>query len=167
MKKRLITEDDVEAAAAKGQRRISAPVAEAIVTPAAWTRAQELGIDISRGPGGSGLKVVRGGEVKLERFTGAGANRNVGLKDVVTAADRSPMGAGFMAWSAADSFPWHLTYDEIDYVLEGVLHITINGEVVEAKPGDVVFIPKGSHIVFGTPSSVRIFYVTHPANWGG
>jgi ethanolamine utilization protein EutQ len=167
VKKRLLTAEHVEAEAAKGRTRLDAPRGEVIVTPAAWSRALELGVTISQGPGGSGVKVVRGDSVKLERFAGAGAQRNVGLKDVVTAADRSPMGAGFMAWSAADSFPWELTYDEVDYVLEGVLHVTIGGEVVEAKAGDVVFIPKGSKIIFGTPSAVRLFYVTHPASWGG
>ena len=77
------------------------------------------------------------------------------------------MGAGFMSWAAADSFEWALTYDEVDYVLEGVLHVVIDGKTIEAKPGDVVFIPKGSRITFGTPSRVRLFYVTHPASWGG
>lgn len=164
-RKRLVTAEQIEAEAAKGRTRVDAPRTECIVTPQAWSRAQELGVTISQGPGGSGVKVVRGESVQLDRFPDAGAGKNVMLKDVVTARDRSPMGAGFMAWSAADSFPWTLTYDEIDYVLEGELHVTIDGDVVKAKAGDVVFIPKGSQIIFGTPSRVRIFYVTHPANW--
>lgn len=167
MKKRLVTVEQVEAAAKAGRTRVEAPRGECIVTPAAWSRAHELGVSIEQGARAGGVKVVRGDAVQLERFAGAGANRDVRLKDVVTAADRSPMGAGFMAWKAADSFPWELTYDEVDYVVEGVLHVTIDGQVHEAKAGDVVFIPKGSKIVFGTPSAVRVFYVTHPASWGG
>jgi ethanolamine utilization protein EutQ len=50
-------------------------------------------------------------------------------------------------------------------VLEGVLHVIIDGRTLEGRPGDVLYIPKGSRIVFGTPSSVRIFYVTYPADW--
>jgi ethanolamine utilization protein EutQ len=168
VKKRLITADDIDAEAKKGTKVVFAPRAEVIVTPAAWSRAHELGVEIDQDAGGAaGVRVVRGGDVQLERFAGAGAGKNVQLKDVITAADRSPMGAGFMAWSAADSFPWELTYDEIDYVLEGELHVTIDGRVVQARAGDVVFIPRGSKIIFGTPSKVRVFYVTHPANWGG
>jgi ethanolamine utilization protein EutQ len=72
-----------------------------------------------------------------------------------------------MAWAAADSFPWTLTYDEVDYVLEGVLQLTVEGRVIEGRPGDVLFIPKGSKVVFGTPSRTRIFYVTYPADWAG
>jgi ethanolamine utilization protein EutQ len=172
--KRLITAEEVDAAHASGQR-LAAPRGEVIVTPAAWSRAQELGvtIDLDAVPGGgsdratdaSGVVVVRGSSVQLGRFADAGPDRNVRLADVVTSKDKSPMTAGFMAWSAADSFPWTLTYDEIDYVLEGVLHITINGKVVEGRPGDVLYIPKGSKILFGTPNRVRIFYVTYPADW--
>lgn len=167
-KKRLLTAEDVQREAKSGRKVLRAPRVEVLVTPAAWSAAHELGVTIDQDvDGAAGVKVVRGAAVKLERFAAAGAGRNVQLKDVVTAADRSPMSAGFMAWSAADSFAWELTYDEVDYVLEGELHVTIDGRVVEAKAGDVVFIPKGSRIIFGTPTSVRLFYVTHPASWAG
>ena len=33
------------------------------------------------------------------------------------------------------------------------------------QSGDVMFIPKGSSIEFGTPSTVRFLYVARPANW--
>ncbi len=55
--------------------------------------------------------------------------------------------------------------NEIDYVLEGVLHLTVGGRVLEGKPGDVLYLPKGSSVTFGTPSRTRIFYVTYPAEW--
>jgi ethanolamine utilization protein EutQ len=184
--KRLITAEDVEAEAAKGRKEIAAPRGVSIVTPAAWSKAQELGITIAldavaeKEPGPSlslpgaarevdpsGVLAVRGRSVQLGRFPDAGANKNVQLKDVITGKDRSPMTAGFMSWSRDDSFPWELTYDEVDYVLEGVLQIGIDGRTVEGRPGDVLFIPKGSKIVFGTPSRVKVFYVTYPANWQG
>jgi ethanolamine utilization protein EutQ len=111
--------------------------------------------------------VVKGGSVQLGQFTGAGPDKHVGLTDVVTGKDRSPMTAGFMSWARIDSFPWTLDYDEIDYVLEGVLQLTIDGRVLEGRPGDVVYIPKGSKVVFGTPSRTKIFYVTYPADWAG
>jgi ethanolamine utilization protein EutQ (cupin superfamily) len=175
--KRLITAEDVDAARAAGQPAVAAPRGEVIVTPAAWSRAQQLGVTIdleaAQQPGGqravdpSGVVLVRGSSVQLGRFADAGPEKNVRLADVISGKDKSPMTAGFMAWSAADSFPWTLNYDEIDYVLEGVLQITTGGRVVEGRPGDVLYIPKGSKILFGTPSRVRIFYVTYPADWAG
>ena len=103
--------------------------------------------------------------MKLARFPGAGPDRNVGLADVITARDGSPMTAGIMSWGRADSFPWSLDYDEVDLVLEGVLQITIDGRMLEGHAGDVFYIPKGSKILFGTPWRTKVFYVTYPADW--
>ena len=33
------------------------------------------------------------------------------------------------------SFPWHLDYDEIEYVIEGELHITLGSQRVVGRPG--------------------------------
>lgn len=112
----------------------------------------------------NGIKHVQGGSVQFGRFDGAGASNAVGLTDVITASDHSPMAAGYMTWSNC-FFPWTLTYDEIDVILEGELHIRSEGKTVVGRPGDVIFIPKSSAIEFGTPSSVRFLYVTYPADW--
>jgi ethanolamine utilization protein EutQ len=151
----------------------------------AWSRASALGLTIDlvgsasapspvaasdagsceRVTDPSGLTLVRGRSVQLGKFTGAGPNKHIGLTDLITSRDGAPMTAGIMSWSRDDSFPWKLDYDEVDLVLEGVLQITINGRTLEGGPGDVFYIPKGSAIVFGTPSRTRVFYVTYPADW--
>jgi ethanolamine utilization protein EutQ len=113
---------------------------------------------------GGGIKHVQGGSVQFGRFEGAGEGTQVGLADVITSSDRSPMAAGYMAWSNC-FFPWTLGYDEIDVVLEGELHIRSEGKTVIGKAGDVIFIPRGSSIEFGTPGKVRFIYVTYPADW--
>lgn len=168
MARKLITAEVVTAAFERGEKRISG----AVVTPDAWSKAQELGVQIDRGGGGadaavdaSGVVVVRGQSVTLAHFAPAGVQKNVQLVDVITRQHGSPMAAGFMSFARADAFEWRLDYDEIDYVLEGVLHITIGGRVVEGKAGDVLYIPKGSAITFGTPTRTKVFYVTHPADW--
>jgi len=112
------------------------------------------------------LKVVRGAGVTMQAFGGDAAARaaNVRLKDVVTSADGSPVAAGYMALDKG-GFPWTLEYDEIDIVLEGELVITRGSELVRGSAGDVIYIPKGSRIEFGTPAGVRFVYVTFPADW--
>lgn len=189
MKKVVINADAVAAEHQAGHHRIVAPRGQVIVTPGAWSLAHELGMVIDQTPGlptsappsppaagpghaervvdPSGVVVVKGRTVQLGHFDGAGEGRDVRLTDLVTAADRSPMTAGIMSWAREDSFPWKLGYDEIDYVLEGVLQITIDGRTLEGKTGDVFYLPKGSSLIFGTPSRVRVFYVTYPANWQG
>ena len=184
-KKRVITEEVVATEFASGRRGIVAPRGKAIITPGAWSKARELGLTFDQSgdeatpaaattdlPGScerlvdpSGVVVVRGRSVRLGRFPGAGPDKNVGLLDLVTGKDGSPMTAGIMGWSRADSFPWALDYDEVDFVLEGALALEIDGRKLDGRPGDVFYIPKGSKVVFGTPSRVRVFYVTYPADW--
>ena len=112
------------------------------------------------------LKVVKMANVQMEQFiegkTTAGTH--VWLKDVVVTQDRSPMGAGFMSLDKGE-MAWTLTYDEIDIVLEGELVITRGSEQVRGKTGDVIYIPKGSSITFGTPNWTRFVYVVFPVNW--
>lgn len=114
--------------------------------------------------GAGGIKLVKGGSVRFGRLDGVEGDCRIGITDVVGAADGSSMGAGFMQWENA-FFPWTLNYDEVDLVLEGELHIRQNGETLVGQPGDLLFIPKGSAIEFGTPSRVRFLYVAWPANW--
>lgn len=187
--KRVITAQIVAAQFEAGCRCIVAPRNLAIITPDAWSKGRELGVtfeqtaareDPAPAPAReaapqqgscervvdpSGLVVVRGRSVRLGNFAAAGANRHVGVADLVTGADGSPMTAGIMSWARDDSFEWTLDYDEIDLVLEGVLQIRIDGRTLEGRPGDVFYIPKGSRIVFGTPGRTRVFYVTYPADW--
>jgi len=112
------------------------------------------------------LKVVRMANVQMEPFLEGKTTpgTNVWLKDVVITQDRSPMGAGYMSLDKGE-MQWTLTYDEIDIVLEGELVITRGSEQVRGKTGDVIYIPKGSSITFGTPSWTRFVYVVFPVNW--
>ncbi len=112
------------------------------------------------------LKVVHGASVNMEPFLDGPATpgTNVRLKDVVVKEDRGPMGAGYMALEKGE-MKWTLTYDEMDIVLEGELVITRGIEQVRGGPGDVIYIPKGSSITFGTPSRTRFVYVVYPVNW--
>jgi ethanolamine utilization protein EutQ len=114
------------------------------------------------------VKRVNGQTVQMQPFPFE-INRpemDVQLVDVITAQHGSPIAAGFLSFHKG-SFPWTLTYDEIEFVLEGEIHIgTAQGTVV-GKPGDVLYIPKGTQITFGTPGWAKILYVTYPAEWAG
>ena len=97
------------------------------------------------------------------RFPGA-PESVVNIVDVITPREGSPMGGGYLEWTAL-SFPWRLTYAEIDVILEGELHITSGGQTVIGKPGDMLFIPKDTDVIFSSPGRVRFAYVTWPAEW--
>ena len=110
-----------------------------------------------------GIVLVRGNAVKFDKFDGA-PGVDVNIKNVIGAKERSNMGVGYMGWERA-FFPWTLTYDEVQVVLEGELHIKTASGTTIGKPGDIIFVPKGSSIEFGTPSHVRFVYITYPADW--
>lgn len=111
----------------------------------------------------NGLKVVRGNTVKMDVFDTGNPNAKAYFQELVS-KEESKMGAGFLVIENS-KFDWELTYEEIDYVIEGTLTVEINGKTYTAYPGDVLFVPSGSKVVWGSPDKARVFYTTYPANW--
>jgi len=180
MPRQLFTAEDIRRLArARAETLLIAP--DDIVTHEAMDVAIALGVKVIRETESSNglrkeapsaipnlppLKVVRLANVQVDAFLEGKTTpgTNVWLKDVVLTQDRSPMGAGYMSLDKGE-MEWMLTYDEIDIVLEGELVITRGSEQVRGKTGDVIYIPKGSNITFGTPNWTRFVYVTFPVNW--
>jgi len=108
----------------------------------------------------SGIIKIATDTVKCEPFEQDG----VSLKDVVTLEEAPRMGSGIMELDHT-SFEWTLTYDEYDMVIDGILEIEIDGRVISAKPGEIIYIPKNSHIHFKTPGKARYAYFVYPADW--
>jgi ethanolamine utilization protein EutQ len=175
MTRRVITAANVRDLADEHRDRLLLDPAD-IVTPLARDEARRLGIAIE--PASERReesppappRVVRfpTRDLTLSPFTASGAPpaMDVRLLDIVTAKHGSPMAAGLMSLREG-SFAWTLDYDEIDYVLEGELHIETAEGTVVGLPGEIVYIPKGSRIKFATPSWTKFLYVTFPAEWGG
>ena len=112
---------------------------------------------------GNGLKVVRGGSVKMDVFETGTPGAKAFFQELVS-KEESHISAGFLVIDHSE-FPWELTYEEIDYVIEGTLTVTIDGKKYTAHAGDVLFVPSGSRVIWGSPDKARIFYATYPANW--
>lgn len=106
---------------------------------------------------------VRGESVVIQPFLEAPPGQKVGLVDV-TDARVGNLASGFMTFEQA-RLPWFLNYDEVDYVIEGEFVLEIEDKVFRAQAGDVVYIPKGSSVVFSSPTFCKVFYVTYPVNW--
>ncbi len=192
MPKRLYSAADIRSLKERGETRIElAP--DDIVTPEAEDVAKDLGVALvrmqrdpleaqvravvnamssgavdKRPPSARGAKVklVRGDQIQLQPF-GFDVKRpdmNICTTDVIGDRESSPMGAGLMSFEQG-SFPWTLNYDEIDYVIEGELEIRVGDESYVGGAGDLLFIPRGTSILFCTPTRCRFLYVTYPANW--
>ena len=106
---------------------------------------------------------VKGENVVIQPFLEAPPGQKVGLVDVITAREGN-LCSGFMTFDHS-KLPWFLNYDEVDYIIEGEFVLEVEGKVFRAKAGDVVYIPKGSQVVFSSPTFCKVFYATYPANW--
>jgi len=188
MRRHFFTADDIYQLINKQNASVLLIGPDDIITPQAEDLAIKLGLRVIRENGTQDsvskqiqpdfhklpsqflppLIVVRGSQVVLEKFGSdtSEQNANTHLKDVITSSDRSPMAAGYMTLDKGN-FSWTLSYDEIDIILEGELEIRRGLDVVQGGVGDVIYIPKGSSVVFSTPGKVRFVYVTYPAEWQG
>lgn len=106
---------------------------------------------------------VKGETVVIQPFPEAPPGQKVGLVDVIDSRVGN-LASGFMTFDHS-KLPWLLNYDEVDYVIEGEFVLEVEGQVFYAKQGDVIYIPKGSQVVFSSPTFCKVFYTTYPANW--
>ena len=128
-----------------------APVASALDTPADGRTVRS-----------ARLITTRGMEMHPFPFERDRPTLDVRVGEAITPGDDGPMGAGVLSMRAG-TFARHINHDHIEMVLEGELHIGTPGGTIIALPGDVVELPRGIDITFGTPSWVKLFYVTyHP-----
>ena len=95
--------------------------------------------------------------------TGNPADR-VWTRDLFTLEEAPRLGCGLMVMERT-TFPWTLTYDEMDYVIEGRLDILVDGQTVSAGPGEVLYIPKDTSIQFSVRDKARFLYFVYPATW--
>lgn len=98
------------------------------------------------------------GSVQLEKFGDA----EVYLKDVVDAAISPSLDAGWGRYGKGVSLEWTLDYDEVFFVIEGVMTIRTADGAHTARAGDFFFITRGTPVVYQADQDVRFFYVTYP-----
>ena len=187
MGRRVHTADDVLRHAPPGATELVVAPGDR-VTPLARDVAAERGVRIVPGPdrpserddqGERDKGGRRAGRPRLHHVAGVHTlaldpfpvalhrpEMDVRVRDVLGSAQGLPMAAGVLSLREG-SFPWDLDYDEVEYVIEGELHITTADQRVVGRPGDVIAVPRGSSITFGTPSWTRFLYVTYPADWAG
>lgn len=113
------------------------------------------------------VKLVRVPQVKTsenDRLDTGNRDHKVYTHDLFSLEESPRLGCGIMEMEQT-TFPWHLQYDEIDYVISGQLSIRYGEKTVTADAGELILIPKGSSIEFSVPDKARFLYVTYPADW--
>lgn len=112
----------------------------------------------------SGVGLAKLSNMTLDKFDTGKDGDQVFLKDIFSLEESPRIGAGLMEMKET-TFDWTLTYDEIDYIIEGTLEIDIDGRRVVGHAGDVILIPKNTKIKFSVPDHAKFLYVVYPANW--
>lgn len=78
-------------------------------------------------------------------------------------AEVSPhLGVGFARWEGTE-VAWTLLYDEVMFVIEGCFELRAGGQRHCVKPGQLLWIPEGTEVIYGGHALVG--YVVHPGNW--
>lgn len=72
------------------------------------------------------------------------------------------IGVGFAKWEGA-KVAWTVLYDEVIFVIEGCFEPTANGETHLVHPGQMLWIPENTELVYG--GHALFGYVVHPGNW--
>ena len=89
----------------------------------------------------SETKIFRKKDLDLEPVNGM---KTIGLVNV-SFSDK--LGAGIGVFEDC-SIPWHITYDEVIYILEGQFTLQVGDKIFKAGPGDVLWVPRNTDIVW-------------------
>ena len=104
----------------------------------------------------SETKIFRKKDLDLEPVNGM---KTIGLVNV-SFSDK--LGAGIGVFEDC-SIPWHITYDEVIYILEGQFTLKVGDKIFKAGPGDVLWVPRNTDIVYIAQERVTFFYSVLPA----
>ena len=97
----------------------------------------------------SGTRLLEGGSGPVP------VDEKVLVAEAIRCGDDIKLAGGYMEWQKA-SFNRRVEFPEIGIVIEGELHLAVGGKTLVAKPGDMVYFPKGAQVVYSAPARIRI-----------
>jgi ethanolamine utilization protein EutQ len=91
------------------------------------------------------------------------AGRRIFLGDVLDETNSDTLGLGFARYAPGQSNEWVVTYDEALIVTKGVYSVTAeDGTKTTAKVGEVIYLTKGTKVVYSAAEETEVVYVTYP-----
>ena len=107
------------------------------------------------------IKHFKRSELKFDSFGSSSGKASIAR--LVGPDVSRTMGAGIATFDGC-SIEWTVLYDEMIVVLEGLFRLRAGQEVFEARPGDIIWIPEGTAIVYEGEKSV-VCYALYPVDW--
>ncbi len=90
----------------------------------------------------------------------AGPN-GIAANGLINAGFSRNLGAGVGVFDRC-SVPWTPDYDEVLFILDGVLRLRVGDDTFVASRGDTVWIPEGTAIVYESAFRTTFFYAVCP-----
>lgn len=81
---------------------------------------------------------------------------------LVNAGNSPAMGAGIGIFEDC-RVEWTVTYDEVLFIHAGNFRLRVGDAVYHAGPGDVLWIPANTPLVYEADAPVTFFYAVYPA----
>ena len=90
---------------------------------------------------------------------------NTSIARLINSTISNHIGAG-IEYLEAVTIDWTVTYDEVLFILEGPLTIEFAEDDRHiCNTGDIVWLPKGTHLKYIAPSRAGYFYALYPVDW--
>jgi ethanolamine utilization protein EutQ len=82
---------------------------------------------------------------------------------VVNRRYSTAMGAGIGVFENCH-IEWTVTYDEVLFIKDGNFTLRVGDKAYRAGPGDILWIPKDTPLVYEASERVTFFYSVHPVD---
>jgi ethanolamine utilization protein EutQ len=110
----------------------------------------------------SGVKLSAPTERKFEQIGGDAGDIRVG-RDVAGDISKT-FGAGIATFENC-SMEWTVLYDEYFYCLEGTLTIKTKEGPLVMRPGDGLWLPKGTWVTYIAKEPAKVVFAIYPVDW--
>ena len=111
----------------------------------------------------SGISLFKKDEITFEHFGGPPGNAEIAR--LIGPDESQTMGGGVVIFEQGVSIPWTVLYDEFIFVFEGHFTLRVGDEAYECDPGDVLWIPADTPIVYEAADRAVCFYTLDPVDW--
>ena len=102
-----------------------------------------------------GVCFIKGNMIPGEVAGPIPVEEKVMVSDAFKCSADASLAGGYMEWAKA-SFNRTTDHDEINIVLDGELHLTVEGQTTVVEQGDMVYLPGGIEVLYSTPQRVKL-----------
>ena len=107
------------------------------------------------------IKIIKSYQRDLQSLDVAGAT--VQVSDPIIGKEDN-LSAGFTEYTKHSRLEWTFTYDEVFFMIEGMLEVHVVGEdPLTFERGDLGYIEKGTQSVIVVPEHAYLLHITQPA----